>query len=57
MNLQKEYDKIRFWFKATITSVQYDDLDWDGEVLYVLLKNKTIETYTRNDLVNIGILE
>ena len=57
MNLQNEYDKIRLWFKPTISGASFDDLEWDGEVLLVILENETIETYTRFDLIDIGIIE
>ena len=56
MVLQDEYDKIRFWFKTTQTGSPYDDLEWDGKTLYVILKNETIETYSRFDLIDIGII-
>jgi len=46
VDLQKQYDLIRSYFKTTTES--FDELDWDGEVLLVLLNDKIIEEYSYN---------
>lgn len=53
--LQYEYDAIHMWFKTT--TELYDDLEWDGRVLEVVLNDETIETYTRTDLFEIGVFD
>lgn len=48
VDLQKQYDLIRSYFKTT--TEPFDELDWDGEVLLVLLNDKIIEEYSYNKL-------
>lgn len=48
MNLQDQYDMIRSYFKTT--TEPYDDLDWDGESLIVLLNGEVIEEYSYEQL-------
>lgn len=50
-DLQRQYDLIWFYFRTT--TEPYDELDWDGEVLLVLLNNKIIEKYSYEDLKEI----
>ncbi|MDA8003042.1 MAG: hypothetical protein MPL62_17305 [Alphaproteobacteria bacterium] len=51
MKLQRQYDAIHRFFKTTTES--YDDLDWNGDVLHVLLNDRVIERYTHADLAEI----
>lgn len=48
VDLQKQYDLIRSYFKTT--TEPFDELDWDGEVLLVLLKGKVVEEYSYEEL-------
>lgn len=48
VDLQKQYDLIYSFFKTT--TEPYDELDWDGNELLVLLDNKVIEKYTYEEL-------
>jgi hypothetical protein len=48
VDLQKQYDLIHSYFKTT--TEPYDELDWDGDTLLVLLDNKVIEKYSYEDL-------
>ncbi|MDR3232214.1 MAG: hypothetical protein LBT46_00855 [Planctomycetaceae bacterium] len=49
--LQLQYDKIYSYFKNT--NPNFDRLDWDGEILYVIESEKTKEKYTLNDLYDL----
>lgn len=51
MKLQRQYDLIYRYFKTT--TKPYNDLDWDGNNLYVCLDGKITETYAYADLVEI----
>ncbi len=51
MNLNMQYNLIYRFFKTT--SESYDDLQWDGFVLEVLLKNTVIERYHYDNLCEI----
>lgn len=48
IDLQKQYDLIRSFFKTTTEA--FDELDWDGDVLLVLLDGKIIEEYSYEEL-------
>ena len=48
--LQRQHDLIQQYFKTT--TEPYDDLEWNGEDLYVCLSGKTIETYSFADLTD-----
>ncbi|GAB1430243.1 hypothetical protein MASR2M18_10760 [Ignavibacteria bacterium] len=48
LNLQRQYDLIYSYFKAT--AEPYDTLLWDGRKLLVLLNEAEIEEYTYCDL-------
>lgn len=48
MNLQEQYDKIYSFFKTTIEP--FDELDWDGSNLKVILNENIIEEYSISDL-------
>jgi hypothetical protein len=54
MKLQEEYDKIYSFLKTT--SEPFDELDWDGETLDVILNNQINERYTRKDITKWKIL-
>ena len=54
MNIQEEYDKIYLFFKKT--SEAFDELDWDGKKLKVLLSDKIIEVYSKEDVKQWKIL-
>jgi len=54
MKLQEEYDKIYSFFKTTIEP--FDELDWNGKRLNVVLNNKTIEIYSKEDINELNIL-
>ena len=54
MNLQKEYDKINFYFRKTTEN--FDLLDWNGKNLNVFFKDKIIEKYSKKDLMSLEIL-
>lgn len=49
--LQYNYDLIHAFFKTT--NEPYDDLEWDGYELLLILKNKIIERYFLPDLKSI----
>jgi len=51
IKLQRQYNLIYRTFKNSTPA--FDDLEWDGENLYVVLKGMTIETYTHADLCEI----
>jgi hypothetical protein len=51
IDLQKQYDLIHSYFKTT--TEPYDELDWDGDTLLVLLENKIIEKYSYEELKEI----
>lgn len=51
MKLDRQDNLIHRYFRTTTD--WYDDLEWDGKVLYVCLEGATIETYTYADLVEI----
>ena len=53
--LQEEYDKIYSFFKQTTDP--FDELDWDGKELNVLLDNEIIETYSKDDIKDLNILD
>ena len=55
MKIQKEYDKIYSFFKTT--TKPYDDLDWNGKILNLWLKDNLIETYSYDDLKEIGVFD
>lgn len=46
--LQEQYDIIYDFFKNT--TEPFDELDWDGILLFVLFNGKVIEQYTLSDL-------
>jgi len=46
--IQQQYDIICQYFKST--TEPFDELDWDGINLIVLLKNVEIEQYLLSDL-------
>lgn len=48
VDLQKQDDLIYSFFKTT--TEPYDELDWDGDTLLVLLDNKIIEKYSYEEL-------
>lgn len=48
IDLQKQYDLICSYFKTTTEA--FDELDWDGDVLLVLLDGKIIEEYSYEEL-------
>ncbi len=48
LDIQQQYDLIHSYFKTTTDS--YDELDWDGETLLVILDDVVIEIYTYSDL-------
>ncbi len=48
VDIEKQDDLIRSFFKTT--TEPYDELDWDGDILLVLLDGKVIEKYTYNEL-------
>lgn len=50
-DIQHQYDLIRQYFKDT--TEPYDDLEWDGKNLDVILKDSVIESYTLSDLSEI----
>ena len=51
MKLQEQWESIHRFFKTT--TEYYDDLEWNGEVLYVVANDEVIETYTLADLKEI----
>jgi len=51
---QKELNKVeRFVKKST---EHYDDWDWDGEKLVIIIDDEVAETYSKADLKEEGIL-
>ena len=54
MKLQEEYDRIYSFFKRT--SEPFYELDWNGEILEVVLNDAVIETYSFEDLKEYGFL-
>jgi len=54
MNLQEEYDKIYSFFKKT--TEPYDNLEWDGNELNVILNNVVIETFSRENLIKLRLI-
>lgn len=48
MNIQRQYDLIYSYFKTT--TEPFDNLEWNGKVLKVWLKDKMIETYSFQNL-------
>jgi len=48
ITIQKEYDLIYSFFKTT--NEPFDELDWDGSKLKVILKETVIEEYSVTDL-------
>lgn len=46
--LQKQYDKILFFFRTT--TEPYDSLEWDGKTLEVWNDEKLVEKYKKKDL-------
>jgi len=48
MDLQEQYDRIYAFFKTT--TEPFDQIDWDGETLSIILNEKTIEEYSLGDL-------
>jgi hypothetical protein len=51
VDLQRQYDLINSYFKTT--TEPFDELDWDGDTLLVLLDHKIIEKYSYEDLKDI----
>lgn len=51
MDLQEQYDKIYSFFKTT--TEPFDDLNWDGKDLIIILADEIIEKYSKNDLIKI----
>ena len=45
MKLQEEYDKIYSFFKTT--TEPFDELEWNGKELSVLLNDEVVEIYSR----------
>ena len=54
MQIEKEYNKIYRYFKNTLPA--FSTLDWDGDELLVVFNDRVIERYTREDLIEIGVL-
>jgi len=48
MNLQEQYDRIYAFFKTT--TEPFDQIDWDGNTLSIILNDNTIEEYSLCDL-------
>lgn len=48
MSLQDQYDALYSFFKYT--TEPFDELQWDGSNLIVLLNEKIIEEYSHSDL-------
>lgn len=48
---EEQYNKIYRFFKTTPEF--YDDLDWDGDTLAVIYRNRVIDLYTYDDLCEI----
>ncbi len=51
VNIQEQYDLIRSYFKTT--TEPFDELDWDGDILLVLLDGKITEKHIYNELKEI----
>lgn len=51
---QRELDEIASWLRDT--TEEYDDWDWDGEVLIIFLNGKPIERYSKLDLIENNII-
>ena len=51
MDLDTQYNLIYRFFKTT--TEPYDDLEWDGSTLEVLLNDVVIERYSYDDLCDI----
>lgn len=49
----RQYDLIRRFLKNSLMASPYDDFEWDGETLDVILAGATIETYSHAELVDI----
>ena len=49
--LKMQYDTIYSFFKTT--TEPFDSLEWDGEILQVILNGVTIEKYSYTDLLEI----
>ena len=50
----EELNKIsRFMSKST---ENWDDWDWDGEELKVFIDDEVVETYSKKDLIEAGVL-
>jgi hypothetical protein len=52
---QNELDKIERFVKKSVSVLDYEDWEWDGEVLKIMTKNG-IEYYTKKDLEDEGVL-
>ena len=52
--LQTEYDQIYSWIESS--SEAFDDINWDGKNLSVILEDTTIETYSRKTLTDLKII-
>ncbi len=53
MDIQTQSDKIsRFLY---YTTEPYDDWDWDGDELVIILNNEIIERYNYNDIKEVII--
>jgi len=48
IKLQRQYDLIRMLFK--VTTEPFDNLDWDGEELFVFYRGEIIGRYPYRDL-------
>ena len=51
--IQVRADKIRKFLSRT--TEPFDDWEYDGEVLIIIIHNKTIEKYSNSDLTKIII--
>ena len=51
INLQEQYDKIYSYFKTT--TEPFDEIDWNGKSLTVILRSKVVEVYLLDDLKRI----
>jgi hypothetical protein len=53
--LQAEDNMISSFLK--LSTEPYDDWEWDGKELNVILRNRIIERYSREDLIGCGIID
>ena len=52
---QNELSKIESFVKKSVSVLDYEDWEWDGEVLKIMTKNG-IEYYSKKDLKDEGVL-